>query len=94
MNDNHHSLPRRLIELRMEHADLDSLIGRLPSRCRSLLQLRFRLGYEAPEIAERLGYRTSSIGKITTRCLAALSRELFASGLSETPEPVGAPVRH
>jgi hypothetical protein len=26
MNGNLHSLPRRLIELRMEHADLDSLI--------------------------------------------------------------------
>ena len=26
MNDNLHSLRRRLIELRMEHADLDSLI--------------------------------------------------------------------
>jgi hypothetical protein len=26
MNDNLHSLARRLIELRMEHADLDSLI--------------------------------------------------------------------
>ena len=26
MNDNLHSLPRRLIELRREHADLDSLI--------------------------------------------------------------------
>ncbi|HJV62164.1 MAG TPA: DUF465 domain-containing protein [Albitalea sp.] len=28
MNDNLHSLPRRLIELRIEHADLDSLIDR------------------------------------------------------------------
>jgi hypothetical protein len=28
MDDNLHSLPRRLIELRMEHADLDSLIDR------------------------------------------------------------------
>jgi len=28
MNDNLHSLPRRLIELRMEHADLDSFIDR------------------------------------------------------------------
>jgi RNA polymerase sigma factor (sigma-70 family) len=74
-------------------SDLDSLIGKLPLRCRSLLQMRFRLGYEAPEIAEKLGYRTSSIGKITTRCLAALSRELFASGLSEAPEPAGAPAR-
>ncbi|MDQ6627019.1 MAG: DUF465 domain-containing protein [Pseudomonadota bacterium] len=26
MDDNLHSLPRRLIELRMEHADLDNLI--------------------------------------------------------------------
>ncbi len=26
MDDNLHSLPRRLIELRMEHADLDSLV--------------------------------------------------------------------
>ncbi|MEO6408969.1 MAG: DUF465 domain-containing protein [Burkholderiaceae bacterium] len=33
MDDNLHSLPRRLIELRIEHADLDSLIddsGREP----------------------------------------------------------------
>jgi hypothetical protein len=29
MEDNHHSLPRRLIELRMEHADLDNLIDRV-----------------------------------------------------------------
>ncbi len=28
MDDNLHSLPRRLIEMRMEHADLDSLIDR------------------------------------------------------------------
>ena len=28
MDDNLHSLPRRLIELRMEHADLDDLIDR------------------------------------------------------------------
>jgi hypothetical protein len=28
MNDNLHSLPRRLIELRMEHGDLDSLIDK------------------------------------------------------------------
>ena len=28
MEDNLHSLPRRLIELRIEHADLDDLIDR------------------------------------------------------------------
>ena len=29
MDDNLHSLPRRLIELRIEHADLDASIDRL-----------------------------------------------------------------
>jgi RNA polymerase sigma factor (sigma-70 family) len=70
--------------------DLESLIGRLPERCQAVLRLRFRLGYEPTEVAEKLGYRESSIGKITTRCLAALSRELLASGLVESlPEPGG-----
>ena len=63
-------------------ADLEKLIGKLPQRCRSLLRLRFRLGYEPPEVAAKLGYRASSIGKITTRCLAALNRELLASGMT------------
>ena len=63
-------------------ADLENLISRLPARCRDLLALRFHLGYEPPEVARKLGYRASSIGKITTRCLAALSRELFDSGFA------------
>lgn len=67
--------------------DLDSLIDRLPPRCREVLRLRFRLGYEPGEVARRLGYRASSIGKVTNRCLAALTRELMASRLGE--EPVG-----
>ena len=62
-------------------ADLESLIERLPPRCRSLIRLRFKLGYEPPEVARQLGYRASSIGKITKRCLSALSRELLASGV-------------
>ncbi len=69
--------------------DLDNLLERLPSRCKLLLQLRFRMGYEPPEVAKRLGYRASSIGKITIRCLAALSRELLAAGLSgDEPEAI------
>ncbi|HEV2854898.1 MAG TPA: sigma-70 family RNA polymerase sigma factor [Thermoanaerobaculia bacterium] len=63
--------------------DLENLIDRLPDRCRRLLRLRFRLGYEPLEAAREMGYRDSSIGKVTTRCLAALSRELLASGLVE-----------
>jgi RNA polymerase sigma factor (sigma-70 family) len=61
--------------------DLANIIDRLPRRCRALLKLRYGLGYEAPELAERLGYRPSSIGKITTRCLAALTRHLVAAGI-------------
>ncbi|HZF12071.1 MAG TPA: sigma-70 family RNA polymerase sigma factor [Thermoanaerobaculia bacterium] len=76
-------------------ADLDSLIARLPPRCRSLLRLRFQLGYEPTEVAERLGYQVSSIGKVTTRCLAALNRELLAAGFAGRtgPLPVLAPER-
>ena len=67
--------------------DLENLLGRLPLRCRSLLRLRFRMGFEPTEIARVLGYQPSSIGKITNRCLAALSRELFAAGVTlEEPE--------
>lgn len=63
-------------------ADLENLINRLPPRCRAVLRLRFGFGYEPPEVAEKLGYRASSMGKITTRCLAALSREMLAAGMT------------
>jgi len=63
--------------------DLENLIDRLPPRCRRLLRLRFRLGYEPLEVAHQLGYQASSIGKVTTRCLAALARELLTSELAE-----------
>ncbi len=61
--------------------DLTMVIDRLPQRCRSLLKLRYRLGYEPPEVAERMGYSPASISKVTTRCLAALMRQLTVVGL-------------
>ena len=61
--------------------DLETVIERLPSRCRSVLRLRYHMGYEPPEVAERLGYSPRSIGKVTHRCLAALTRQLTAAGL-------------
>lgn len=64
----------------MQH-DLASALERLPERCRSLLWLRYRHGYEPPEVAQRLGYSPASISKITTRCLAALTRQLMVHGL-------------
>jgi len=61
--------------------DLATVIGRLPERCRSVLRLRYRLGYEASEVAQRLGYSPTSMSKITARCLATLMRQLTAAGL-------------
>lgn len=63
--------------------DLATVISQLPCRCQSLLWLRYRMGYEPPEIAERLGYSRTSISKVTTRCLAELTRELVANGVTK-----------
>jgi DNA-directed RNA polymerase specialized sigma24 family protein len=65
--------------------DLESVVANLPTRCQDLFRLRYRLGCEPPEAARRMGYRTSSIYKVIERCLAALTRELVASGLLEKP---------
>lgn len=61
--------------------DLAQALERLPERCRSLLWMRYRQGFDPPELADQLGYSRASIGKVTTRCLAALTRHLFASGI-------------
>ncbi len=70
--------------------DLDRVLSRLSTRCRSLLRLRYGLGYGPTEVAEQMGYRSSSIRKVTNRCLAALTRQLLAVGFERvsggTPE--------
>lgn len=73
--------------------DLAYAIDRLPERCRSLLSLRYRHGYAPPELAKRLGYSPSSISKITTRCLAALTRQLTASGIVDRRRTPRKPAR-
>ncbi len=60
--------------------DLNRVLGKLSARCRSLLKLRYGLGYGPSEVAEQMGYRLSSIRKVTNRCLAALTRQLVAVG--------------
>lgn len=60
--------------------DVGRAIGRIPQRCQSLLGLRYGLGYDNGEVASRLGYRESSIRKITTRCLAALTKQMVSTG--------------
>src|SRR5215475_5087550 len=39
--------------------DLNRVLSRLSTRCRSLLRLRYGLGYGPNEVAERMGYRSS-----------------------------------
>jgi RNA polymerase sigma factor (sigma-70 family) len=63
--------------------DLAAVLARLPHRCRSLLEMRYFMGYDPPELAARLGYSPTSISKITQRCLAAMLRQLTAAGLHE-----------
>lgn len=72
-------------EQRELQRDLHSLIGSLPPRCRSLLRLRYGLGYEADEVADRMGYRHSSIRKVTLRCISALTQKMTAVGLCSEP---------
>lgn len=66
--------------------DLNRVLSRLSTRCRSLLQLRYGLGYGPNEVAEQMGYRVSSIRKVTNRCLAALTRQLLAVGFQREPQ--------
>jgi RNA polymerase sigma factor (sigma-70 family) len=63
--------------------DLRSAIGRLPKRCRSILQLRYGLDCDNAEVADRLGYQRSSIRQITNRCIAALTTQLVAVGYTD-----------
>ena len=63
--------------------DLGGLLAQLPERCRKIFKLRYWQGWEPSEAAERLGYRSSSIYKVTERCLAALTRRMVSCGLVE-----------
>jgi RNA polymerase sigma factor (sigma-70 family) len=63
-------------------SDFETLVDRLPERCRNVLRMRYGLGYDPPEIADHLGYSRASISKVTTRCLAALTHQLVGDGLT------------
>ena len=54
--------------------------ARLPDRCRSLLRLRYGLGCDDPEVADRMGYSPTGIRKIAHRCLSALTHQMLAGG--------------
>jgi RNA polymerase sigma factor (sigma-70 family) len=66
--------------------DLERVLSALPPRCQEVLRLRYGLGYGPSEVAEALGYRPSSIRKVTNRCLARLTRHLVAIGFCAREE--------
>jgi RNA polymerase sigma-70 factor (ECF subfamily) len=61
-------------EDRLLSRELAAHTAGLPEHYRAVLRLRFGLGYEPREVAHRLGYRRSSIGKVTARGVEALRR--------------------
>ena len=67
--------------------DLDNLLAELPPRCRKLLRLRYGLGYDSAEVAERMGYHPSSVRKVVRRCMAALTYQMVARGFSKVDPP-------
>ena len=74
-------------------ADLNRVLRKLPSRCRSLLLLRYFSGLSPMEAAESLGYQSSGIYKIINRCLSALSRHLTNVGFVSDKSSTTAEVR-
>jgi RNA polymerase sigma factor (sigma-70 family) len=54
--------------------DLRSLTRGVDGRHRAALWLRFGVGLSADEVARQLGYSSTSIRKLTGRCLARLQR--------------------
>ena len=63
--------------------DLNAAIARLPGRYRTLLRLRYGLGWRSAEVAEKLGYESEGLRRLTTECLVSLSHELERSGLRQ-----------
>ena len=55
--------------------DLDRLLSLLGERHQMLMRLRFRLGWTPEEVAEELGYNTSSVRKLSCRSLERLQRK-------------------
>lgn len=62
--------------------DLNLAISRLPERFQDLLRLRYGLGCESSEVAQRMGEGSDEIRKLTTSSLVALTRELRSMGLT------------
>lgn len=67
--------------------DLESVFGDLPLRHRAVLWLRFGMGLDTEEVAERLGYSPTSIRKLIGR---SLERLRLAVAAAAEPPPAAA----
>ena len=74
--------PQERLDLR---SDVNGVLNALPSRCQSLLRLRYRLDYDPAEAADEMGYSRSGIYKVLDRCIAAFTRKMVSTGLAEEP---------
>lgn len=54
--------------------ELRAALKRIDTRCQKMLQLRYFMDCDTKQVAEQLGYRTTSVGKVSSRCLGALVR--------------------
>src|SRR5439155_20405830 len=70
-------LSHRLALIESEHA-LEQALGRLPARCRRLIELLYFTAEEPTyaEIAEEMGMPVASIGPTRARCLEKLKKLL------------------
>ena len=78
------SPPAEMLEQREREQVVREAIGRLPPRCRKLIQVMF---YDQPplpyaEIARSLGLAIGSVGVIRRRCLKKLESTFVRLGLS------------
>lgn len=62
--------------------DLTVAFSRLPERYRDVLRLRYGLGCKSSEVAERLGYESEGLRRLTSQSLVSLGRELESVGLT------------
>jgi RNA polymerase sigma factor (sigma-70 family) len=80
------SLPQAPDQEQTEIAlDLRSLTRGVDGRHRAALWLRFGVGLSTDEVAQQLGYSSTSIRKLTGRCLARLQRWVAAEPDRSSP---------
>ncbi len=77
LNEDPPDLSHRLALIESEHA-LEQALGRLPDRCRRLIELLYFTSEEPTyaEIAEEMGMPVASIGPTRARCLEKLKKLL------------------